>query len=197
MYCFKSLLAIFILFYIDIAIAIPCADTLESKGALRKNIVNGNSRANTSNGVEAKPEVHQETETTTQDTWDMIWNSLFQPEGLISKDDIPQLTRERQITLMYEIMEKPEYSIFDAKERVRWLKVLFANGIDVNTQNASKDTPLHIAARMRGITGRYLVNFLLKNKADVRLENHLGRTPLDVAYAYSNQEIAEILQKQI
>ena len=128
--------------------------------------------------------------------WDLIWDSIF-PNQLIAIHDVPQLTREQQINMMYRIVEMSEYSIFDVRERVKWLKVLFANGVDVNTQNGSGDSLLHVAAGRRGITGRYLVKFLLKNEADIHLENHLGKTSLEVAYEKDNQEVAQVLQNQV
>lgn len=215
MYFVKSLCAVLILFYAYSAIALPCKSVFESANGLRKSTVNGNKlRADTLNGVanknalpeaETKLEVQQEKDTETAEyfrdlvsrEWDLIWDSIFPRDQLIAIHDVPQLTREQQINMMYRIVEIPEYSIFDVRERVKWLKVLFANGVDVNTQNGSGDSLLHVAAGRRGITGRYLVRFLLKNEADIHLENHLGKTSLEVAYERDNQEVAQVLQNQV
>ena len=216
MYFVKRLLAILILFYAYSAIAMLCENVFESASALRNNRVNDSTpgKKDTLNSVvnrnalpdaETKLEVRLEKDTETIEyfrdlvsrEWDLIWNSLFPKDDVIVIEGVPQLTREQQIDVMYEIIERPEYSVFDARERIKWLRVLFDNGVDVNTQNVSGDSPLHVAVRMRGIAGKKLVNFLLKNGADIHLENHFSRTPLDIAYAHNNQKVAEILQNEM
>ena len=174
MYLVKNLLTILVLFYAYSAVSLPCDKVFKKDTETIEQMRNAVDRE-----------------------WDRIWDSLFPKDYLIAIDDLPQLTKKEQIDRMFKIVEIPEHSFFDVRERRKWLKVLFVNDVDVNTQNSSGDSPLHIAARMRGISGRSLVRFLLKNGAKVHLENQLGRTPLDVAHAHNNQKIAEILQNEM
>ena len=190
MYLVKNLLTILVLFYAYSAVSLPCDKVFKSKSAFKESKLNGDT-------LKKDTETIEQMQNAVNREWDRIWASFFPKDYLIAIDDLPQLTKKEQIDMMFGIVEIPEYSFFDVRERRKWLKVLFVNGVDVNTQNASGDSSLHIAARMRGISGRSLVRFLLSNGAKVHLENQLGRTPLDVAYAYSNQEIAEILQKEM
>lgn len=214
MYLVKNLLTILILFYAYSAIAMSCPKAFKPEDVSRKGTVNGDTlkqdssnsgtNKNTVPSVETKLEVQQEKGVETigysldlvRREWDLIWDSLFSKDN-IRIGDIPQLAREKQIELMYKIVSQPEYSYFDVRDRKKWLRVLFAEGVDVNTQNSQGESLLHTAVQMNGDVGRRLVKFLLKSGADVQVENHAGQTPLQIAYARNNQEIIEILQNQM
>lgn len=68
------------------------------------------------------------------------------------------------------------------------MSLLVGAGIDVNTQDKDKETPLHFAAR-KGMHEN--VVWLLNNdiqKADVNIQNNQGRTPLMVAVSFAPSE---------
>ena len=207
---FRKFLISVILFYTYTVIAIPCENTFESASVLNgstsgKETLNGVAHRSVLPSVETKPEVQQEKDIETIEALreranqeqNVIWESFFPRGHLTAINDLPQLTRAEQIDLMYKMVSLPEYSTFDVRERVKWLKVLLADGVDVNTQNASGEGLLHIAVRMRGIAGRKLVNFLLRNGADVQVENHHGQTPLQIAHVRGNHELVQILRSSL
>ena len=198
----------FILFYTCMVVATPCEHSFDhTKSQRRMGQFNGTTKG-MNDSVSSTPAKLRTEQPSDKDTIEslreavhreqsVVWESLFPQEYLIAISDIPQLSRKEQRVLMYKIVSMPENSVFDVKERVKWLKALFEQGVDVNTQNGSGGRLLHIAAGIRGIAGRYLVNFLLKNGADAYIENQAGQTPLEVAHERGNSETAKLLQTHI
>ncbi|XP_076634804.1 uncharacterized protein LOC143348465 [Colletes latitarsis] len=71
------------------------------------------------------------------------------------------------------------------------LDLLFQNGADLNTTDIGLRTPLHIAA----MTGNLMLAlYLVEEGADLHRKNRNGYTPLEVAMAYKNSEIIELIE---
>ena len=65
---------------------------------------------------------------------------------------------------------------------------------DVNLANHAGDTPLHKMAQWN--TSPEIVQMLLAKGGDLNMRNNSGKTPLDVAEASGNAELAKFLQQQ-
>ncbi len=65
---------------------------------------------------------------------------------------------------------------------------------DVNLANHAGDTPLHKMAQWN--TSPEIVQMLLAKGGDLNVRNNSGKTPLDVAEASGNAELAKFLQQQ-
>ncbi|ESO01238.1 hypothetical protein HELRODRAFT_133683, partial [Helobdella robusta] len=67
---------------------------------------------------------------------------------------------------------------------------LISLGANINQQNISGDTPLHVAIRKKHTR---LVNLLLECGADVNIRDRSGLTPLHFACVYGTYKIVEKL----
>jgi pectate lyase len=70
------------------------------------------------------------------------------------------------------------------------VKSLIEEAADVNTKDASDNTPLHYAVQGRN---RDLVEFLIASGADVNAKNNQGQTPLDIASTRRREDIVDLL----
>ena len=65
---------------------------------------------------------------------------------------------------------------------------------DVNAQGEYGETALHVMAYERSHDPK-LVQRYIDNGADVQIKDKLGNTPLDLARAYGNDDIAQVLER--
>lgn len=72
------------------------------------------------------------------------------------------------------------------------VKLLLANGAQVNIQNDNGDTPLHRAMKNRYIA---IAKILLEAGADPSISNTAGETPLSIAQQLGNSEVINLLQQ--
>ena len=72
-------------------------------------------------------------------------------------------------------------SIIHGMYNIKLLKLCLRSGIDVNSKDAYKNTPLHILAREEYLDA---IEYLLDNGADINAINDNGRTPLYEATNY-------------
>jgi len=80
-----------------------------------------------------------------------------------------------------------------SRERRDIVDLLLLNPfIDVNTQNADGETPLHIACTK---DSTYIVERLLSRGADINIKNNNGETPLYLACSTGKNDIIEVLIK--
>ena len=70
------------------------------------------------------------------------------------------------------------------------LDLLIDNGADVGIEDKTGSTPLHEAAKAGSSV---MVSSLLHYRADEHVQNHAGKTPLDLAKAKRHKEVVEIL----
>jgi ankyrin len=70
------------------------------------------------------------------------------------------------------------------------LDLLIDNGADVGIEDRTGSTPLHEAAKAGSSV---MVSSLLHYRADQHVQNHAGKTPLDLAKAKRHKEVVEIL----
>lgn len=79
------------------------------------------------------------------------------------------------------------------EEKVTKLARLLAQGADINFKDATRnnDTPLHIAVRKKELK---VIEFLVKQGADITLKNNRGRTPLDIANRFDRPAIVHLLE---
>ena len=100
--------------------------------------------------------------------------------------EIPTLLREYQSPRVYEnIFEAVEnYSILGVREFIR-------KGSDLSVMDAHGQTPLHLAA-LRGCSE--IAKLLVLNGARIHAKNQFGDTPIQVAKAYSNRKIVDMLR---
>jgi len=76
------------------------------------------------------------------------------------------------------------------------VKLLIANGADVNAKNKFDETPLHIASTRRSAYPREeedIIEMLLANGADINAKTKAGRTPLHQAVVMRCKDHAELL----
>ena len=76
------------------------------------------------------------------------------------------------------------------------MKLLIANGVDLNATDKNGAMPIHVAIPMGDME---MVELLLKEKIkinhQVEFGKYKGMTALNMAYAFKKSEIAELLQK--
>ena len=71
------------------------------------------------------------------------------------------------------------------------IKILLANGVNVNHQNNEGETPLHYMVERND---EELVKLLLDYGADKNIKNNNNMTSLDAAYDYNHYEVVDILE---
>ena len=76
------------------------------------------------------------------------------------------------------------------------MKLLIANGVDLNATDKNGAMPIHVAIPMGDME---MVELLLKEKIKINHQVEFGKyksmTALNMAYAFKKSEIAELLQK--
>lgn len=72
-----------------------------------------------------------------------------------------------------------------------FVEMLVDKGLDINKQNFTRDTPLHVAVRKGN---KNTVEYLLINGAYTDIKNGEGFTPEELANFYKNYQIAELIQ---
>lgn len=92
----------------------------------------------------------------------------------------------------YEIMGRTQLhtSVDYRKNKLTPIKVLIANGADINAKDDTGNTPLHYAANSGHAKGAAL---LIKAGADIEAKNNKGWTPLQRACIDGHLEIIEVL----
>ena len=72
------------------------------------------------------------------------------------------------------------------------LRLLLDHGVDINMQNRSGWTPLHLASHYRALE---VVRLLLEHGADVEVKDNDGQTALQVALLEGYVDVVELLRK--
>ena len=80
-----------------------------------------------------------------------------------------------------------EAMLYKSKQHTEIIKLLIANGADVNAKNKDERTPLHDA------TSKERAEQLVTNGADVNAKDMFGKTPLHYAARSGQKEIVELL----
>ncbi len=73
------------------------------------------------------------------------------------------------------------------------VRLLIANGANVNAKDNNGHTPLHRSVRLLG--HKDITELLLTKGADINVKNKWDRTPLDIAVEQGDTEIADLLRK--
>ncbi|KAH9023296.1 ankyrin repeat-containing domain protein [Lactarius pseudohatsudake] len=75
---------------------------------------------------------------------------------------------------------------------VRLAQRLLEHGADVNAQNKDRETPLHLASRLRL---HEIARTLLENGADVNVKNSEGKSPLQLSSGRKGKAMKRLLLK--
>lgn len=122
-----------------------------------------------------------------------VENALDNVIGMIGDAVLNEETPDERICVFvtpagYAVMS----SLIDAvkKGQVATVKVIIADGADVNAKDASGNTPLHLAVEKGS---QEIVNLLIADGADVNAKDASGETPLYKTVEEGYQEIVELL----
>ncbi|CAD8081179.1 unnamed protein product [Paramecium sonneborni] len=123
-----------------------------------------------------------------------IQNNLKQlsmdPQSLLFRNMMIQKTKNEDKTLHQRIyLMVEEHRLQDLKEILK-----LETSLDVNYQNNYGDTMLISASKCGAAQ---IVEYLLKNGADVSIQNHNGQTAMDVALKYYQFQTADIIFKYL
>jgi ankyrin repeat protein len=96
--------------------------------------------------------------------------------------------------LMNKIISQSDYVynldyITFSKKDINLFKQLIEMGVEINESDEDGNTPLHLASE-KGM--EELVKFLIKNKANLHVENNMNKTPYALALEQSHDSIIEI-----
>ena len=82
------------------------------------------------------------------------------------------------------------------KKNTELMKLLIANGVDLNATDKNGAMSLHVAIPMGDVP---MVELLIKENIDINHQiefgEYEGMTALDMAYAFKQNEIAELLRE--
>jgi ankyrin repeat protein len=112
-----------------------------------------------------------------------------QIDKLVSKDDLSAIQKLLGSTPSDTHRYVLEQALIKQKhDIIKWLLDL---GIDANTNYASNNTPLHIAAENDDMIS---VGKLLEHGANINAWNVNQKTPLDIAIAYRSKNVITLLE---
>lgn len=112
-----------------------------------------------------------------------VISSIARALHLSSSEDIEHVKELLIPTLFFSAISNAD---------LKRLEEIYRNGIEINLQDASGWTALHMACN-DGLTD--VVTWLLKHGASVHIRDRLGRTPLSVAIENDHHKVIELLLK--
>jgi ankyrin repeat protein len=100
-------------------------------------------------------------------------------------------SRNGQIAIARMLLDRG--ASVNIRDRKNMTRLLLDRGANVNAQDDNLFTPLHVAVQY----GRFQVaEVLLEHDLDLHLKNNIGKTPLQVALEWSDDELAQLLSKR-
>ena len=129
---------------------------------------------------------------------DDLFDAIFEgnvnrvAEILKSGVDVNRVPMDRQWPAIFVAVEQ---------ENIEAIKLLLENGADLNIQDKSGFTPLHLAIDIEA-DGAYqlekepmmiISRFLIETGADTSATDNRGNTPLDIAIEYEYKEAIDVL----